>query len=446
MKTLWHFYLHLFENMIQYKKVINMARNRRNKRSSIKKITKTISPKQFLTVITILITISLMCFTIIAFRNRQEESILAMQREELNKTISAIYEETERNITQSKQTARDTIIRISAVGDILCGNEMISDGYDEATNTYSFLHMFQNTTSILEKSDLVLGTMETNFTEEEYSGYGKRNAPKEFAQAVKNSGINFVTISHNHSLDYGIEGLKTTKKYLQELGYHTVGDTLEKQSVIIQEIRGAKIAFLSYTYGVENESSKSKEELKAINIYCDELAKNDLEYAKEKADFCIVLMHWGDPYATEPNNDQKRIAKFLVENGANVILGNHPAAIQTMEILQTKEGENAFVAYSLGNYISSIMNEVSKVELVLNIELRKSQKDGTVVISKVDYTPLYVLDNGTNAENRYELIDMKGVAKAYANGNKEIISKQTYKKLIDGLSLLKKVISTEKEQ
>ena len=38
-------------------------------------------------------------------------------------------------------------------------------------------------------------------------------------------------------------------------------------------------------------------------------------------------------------------------------------------------------------------------------------EDGKVVLSKVDYTPIYVLDNGQQAKNRYELIDMKGTAK-----------------------------------
>lgn len=422
-----------------------MARSRRNKRS-FKKIINIIPLKSFLTILTVLVAIIFLCIFIIFYRNTQEEQLLAKQREELEKNIHAIYEETEQSIATSNETARDTTIRISAVGDILCGNEMIADAYDESTNTYSFSHMFQNITSLMNNSDMVLGTMETNFTDEAYSGYGKRNAPKEFAQAVKDSGINLVTISHNHSLDYGIEGFKATKEYLQELGYDTVGDTLGENSVTIKEIKGAKIAFLSYTYGVESESSKSKKELQAINVYSDKLAKQELKYAKENADYIFVLMHWGDPYATTPNEEQKRIANFLVENGANVILGNHPAAIQMMEIIENQQGENALVAYSLGNYISSISEEVSKVELVLNIELRKSGKDGIVVLSKVDYTPLYVLDNGTKAENRYELIDMKGLAKAYAGGNHAIVTKQTYNKLMDGLKLLEKVISTEKEQ
>ena len=151
-------------------------------------------------------------------------------------------------------------------------------------------------------------------------------------------------------------------------------------------------------------------------------------------------MHWGDVYSTTKNDEQKKIADFLIENGANVILGNHSAAIQPMEIKQNSEGENVFIAYSLGNYICADNNDTSKVELVLNISLRKSGETGKVTLNKVNYTPIYMLDNGENAENRFELIDMKGVAKAYANGEKTNINRDTYNKLIDGLDLLEKVI------
>lgn len=111
-----------------------------------------------------------------------------------------------------------------------------------------------------------------------------------------------------------------------------------------------------------------------------------------------------------------------------------------MEIVQNSEGKNVLVAYSLGNYISGETMDISKIELVLNIELRKNGETGEVVLSKVDYKPIYVLDNGTKAEDRYELIDMKETAKAYAEGNKKIVNKATYNKLVEGLKKLEGII------
>lgn len=443
-----------------------MSRNRRGKRKiEINQITDSIDLKTFLEVVAVLMVIIVVCIVTIVARNYRDRSLLAKQKEELEQSVEEIFAETiqsiadngtsadneqsnndeNKEVTNNEAQKEETIIRISAVGDILCNDELLQDGYQKDTKTYYFDNMFQNITGFISKSDAVIGTMETSFTNNQYSGYGNRNSPKEFGQAVKKSGINLVSITTNHSLDYGISGLKETKKYLQEIGFSTVGDRLEEQTVNIQEIKGTKIAFLSYTYGVENQNKKTKEELGSINIYDEKIAKEELEYANENADYTFVIMHWGDPYATEPSKEQKQIADFLIENGADVILGNHPAAIQPMEVRQNKEGENVFIAYSLGNYISSIDNEKSKVELVLNIELRKDE-EGKIVLSKVDYTPLYVLDNGSSAKNRFELIDMKGVAKEYAGGNTKIVDKKTYNKLLDGLKLLEKVVKVNENE
>ena len=415
-----------------------MSRSRRKKRT-FKKITDVISLKMFLSIMAILAVIIIACLGTIYYRSYQDKQLLAKQRQELDEKIESIFTETIQNIADSNSNKPDTIIRISAVGDILCGEEMLEDA-KQGENNYSFDAMFQKITSLMKKSDISLGTMETNFVDKPYSGYGNRNSPKEFGEAVKNSGINLVSISTNHSLDYGIQGLNQTKKYLQNTGFSVVGDRLDEETVLIKTVKNTKIAFLSYTYGVEEQDKKKKEELEALNIYSEELAKKELEYAKENADYIFVIMHWGELYKTDPSKEQKEIADFLIENGANVILGNHPAAIQPMEVKQNSNGENVFVAYSLGNYISSINNDTSKVELVLNIELRKNGETGKVALSKVDYTPIYVLDNGNNASNRYELIDMKGVAKEYAGGNTKIVDKKTYQKLLEGLKLLEKVV------
>lgn len=416
-----------------------MARNRRNKRSS-RSILEVMSSKTFITLTIILAIIIVICSITIFYRNDRERKILAEQRAELEKNIEAIFEETEKNIANSNNTIRDSIIRISAVGDILCENSILEDAYDKDTQNYDFTSMFKNMSTFFADSDITVGTMETNYTDNKYSGYGQRNSPISFAEALKNIGIDLVSISTNHSLDYGIEGLQETKRALEGIGYDVVGDNLGENRVKIKTIKNTKIAFLSYTYGFENQNSKTKDELDSANIYNSEIAKKDLEYAKANADYSIIIMHWGDAYSTKPNKEQQNIAKFLVENGADMILGNHASAVQKMEIMQNSEGKNVLVAYSLGNYISGETMDISKIELVLNIELRKSGETGEVMLSRVDYTPIYVLDNGTKAENRYELIDMKGTAKAYAEGNKKIVNKSTYNKLVDGLKKLEGII------
>ena len=157
-------------------------------------------------------------------------------------------------------------------------------------------------------------------------------------------------------------------------------------------------------------------------------------------------MHWGDELTETVNDEQKDIADFLVENGVNLIIGSHPSIVQKMEIRQNSNGENVFIAYSVGTYASSLSNEKAKEELVLNIELRKSRKDGKISLNKVDYTPIYMLDNGESSQNRFELIDMKKTATSYKGDGTDKISKETYDKLVEGLNRLNKALGVNNNQ
>lgn len=412
-----------------------MPRNRRNTRR-IKSIKDVLNTKTFLTIVFILLTIIIVCIGINEYKRYEDKKLLAEQKEELEKQSEEIFSAISADISQTNQniSESDVLIKMSAVGDILCSNEMLEDAYNESTKTYDFSHMFNNVSGFINEADIVMGTMETGIIEGEYN---EKNAPMEFARAVKNSGVNLVTISHNHSLDNGVNGLKETRENLEKIGFDVVGDKIEDaNAVCIKEVKNTKIAFLTYTCFMDKDAEK--EELNCVNMYSEEQVKSDIEYAKEnEAEYICVMIHWGDAISSTVSKEQKEIADFLVENGANLILGAHPSVVQPMEVRQNKDGENVFIAYSIGTYISTLSAEEARTELVLNIELRKSGKDGKVYLNKVDYTPIYMLDNGESAENRFELVDMKSTAMGYTTGgDTQKITRETYDKLVEGLNRL----------
>ena len=111
--------------------------------------------------------------------------------------------------------------------------------------------------------------------------------------------------------------------------------------------------------------------------------------------------------------------------------------------MQNSEGKNVLVAYSLGNYISSLKYEDANLELVLNIEITKTSDSDIAILQRVDYTPIYMLDNGEGTENRFQLIDMKQVAKDYAGGKRDRISRATYDDIIKKLEKLKELLNAK---
>ena len=163
----------------------------------------------------------------------------------------------------------------------------------------------------------------------------------------------------------------------------------------------------------------------------------------QNSDFIICIMHWGDVNSSNISDEQRQITDFLIANGADMILGSHPAVVETMEMKKGADGRDVLVAYSLGNYISSLSYEDANVELILNMEIVKTNEMKKAVLDIVDYTPIYVLDNGKDAENRYVLEDMKQLAIDYTNGDRSKIDRQTYDKIIEKLDKLNRLVNGE---
>lgn len=420
-------------------------RNRRNVRKK-RNIVEIISNKNFIIISSILLIIILLSMGILYYRQYKDKELLAKQKSELEKQTHEIFEDIETPASNTSASVQGkTTVKIAAVGDILCGTDMLSDA--KQGETYNFNYMFNGILKFIKNADLSIGTLETNFTENEYSGVGKYNSPIEFLQAVKNSGVELVSVAHNHILDYGVSGYDETIKKIQdnELDITGIKDNTENEnkdfSGIIKEVNGIKIAVLSYTYGLSNDGKLTEEEKNVANIYSEEKVKFDIDYAKENSNYIMVIMHWGEVNNSVVSPWQEEVKNYLVDNGVDMILGSHPSVIEPMEIVQNSEGRNVLVAYSLGNYISSLKYENADVELILNIEITKESDSEKAVLKKVDYTPIYVLDNGTKADNRFELTDMKQLAVDYAGGDTTKISRTVYNKLINKIEWLDGIVN-----
>lgn len=439
-------------------------RNRRNTRKR-NVVLDTITNRNFIIIVSILLAVIIVAEGVIQIRKYQDRKLLAKQAEELEKQTGEIFTAIENELTNpstnGETTVRTKTAKISAVGDILCQMDMIDDA--KTSDGYDFSHMFTGISKFVKNSDIAIGTLETNFVDGKYSGVGKYNSPIEFLKAVKDSGIGLVSLAHNHVLDYGTQGLETTISKIKEQNIEITGikenlertneqdeNTLDEEKQEnpdftgnIKEINGIKIAFLGYTYGLSNENEVNEEEKKKANIYSEELAKKDIEYAKQSSNYIIAIMHWGDVNSSEISEYQRNITSFLVENGVDMILGAHPSVVEPMEMIQTEEGKNVLVAYSLGNYMSTLKYDDANVELILNIQISKSSDSDKAVLQKVDYKPIYVLDNGTKAENRFELTDMKKLAQDYANGDTSRISRKTYESIISKLEKLQNTVNSK---
>ena len=345
----------------------------------------------------------------------------------------------------------DTVINIVGIGDSLCHSQNFKDAYDSETGTYDFSPMFKNVTKYIENATVAVGNLETTLAGEErgYSGYPTFNSPDELALDLKEMGIDILTTANNHCLDTGYNGLVSTLNTLDEYGIDHTGTSRseeEQNTILFKDLEGIKTAFLCYTYGTNGIPIPSGRDY-SVNLIDKEFMKEQLDKAKEEgSELIVVSMHWGSEYRIKQTEEQEDLAEFLIKNGADIILGNHSHVPEPMEMkevtLDDGSKREGFVIYSMGNFFSAQTQEYTRDTLIVNVEVRKNGQTGEITIDKANYTPVYVYDNGTNAKDRYELLDIENIISEYESGNSEY-SESMYNLMKSELKKITEIVGPE---
>lgn len=331
---------------------------------------------------------------------------------EIQPTISEQIE-TENNEILKKE---DISIRITAIGDIMCHNTQYNDAYNKNTGNYDFSYVFSDIKQYIDSADIAIGNLETTFAGKEkgYSSYPQFNTPEQLATNLKDLGIDVVSTANNHCMDSRYSGLVSTLDYLDKSGIDHMGTNRskeEQENILLKDVNGIRIAFLSFTYGT-NGIPVPQDKDYAVNFIDKDLILKQIKLAKEQEpDLICASMHWGIEYQTKQNSEQEELAELLFKNGVDIILGSHPHVLQPMEkktvTLEDGTVKEVFIIYSLGNFMSGQTKNNTKNSIILNLYITKNGETEKIVIDKVDYIPIYMYRQSNNTTQRYKILEME---------------------------------------
>lgn len=357
------------------------------------------------------------------------------------------------NTQQTATVPEPTTIHMSAIGDIMCHLTNIKNAYNPTSKDYDFSNVFKNIKDYTQNADITIGNLETTFAGEArgYTGYPTFNTPEILGKNLKDIGVDVLSTANNHCMDKGYSGLVSTLNFLDQYGISHMGTSRseeEQNKILVKDVNGIKIAFLSFTYGTNGITVPSDKSY-SVNLIDKELIKKQIELAKaENVDVICVNMHWGIEYKLKQNSTQEDLADFLFENGVDIILGSHPHVLEPMEkrtiTLEDGTTKDGFIIYSLGNFVSGQIYANTKSTVILDVQITKDSDD-KISIDSVNYTPVYLYDKGANAKSRsrYTLIDIQKSISDYENSNNNSVSKSLYNTLKDELTNIKKTVGEE---
>lgn len=241
--------------------------------------------------------------------------------------------------------------------------------------TYSYSSCYRYIRNDVSAADLAIVNLEVVLGGSRYGGYPSFCAPDSFLYAARDAGFDVFLFANNHCLDRGRRGALRTLQMMDSLGIEHCGvyrDSVDRESryPLVIERKGVRVALLNYTYGTNGIPVPPP---LIVNIIDKEVIKTDIARAKAlHADVIIACMHWGDEFVSLPSDDIRRLASWLLKQGVDHVIGNHPHVLQPVEVCRDADtpGKNV-VAYSLGNLISGMYARGRDGGMVLRLGIQK---------------------------------------------------------------------------
>jgi len=254
---------------------------------------------------------------------------------------------------------------------------------------YDFRPMFDQVRPLLSEADLAICHLETTLsvTDTDLSGYPRFRAPGELADAIAGAGYDGCSISSNHALDFGFDGVVTTLNQLDRVGVRHSGTArshAEATTPTIYNVGGVRVGHLSFSYGfngalVPPEAPWSANLIDPARILADAAATR-----QAGAQLVVVSLHWGAEYRSAPTSEQRALGQQLLASpDVDLIIGHHAHVVQPVQRIGDE-----FIVYGLGNFLSgqSAAPRRDGVVVLVDVEIRS----GVPKVEAIRYQPTWV--------------------------------------------------------
>ncbi len=361
------------------------------------------SPLPIIIAILALVFVGLLAFFVLRACNKPSDS-----SSESTQNAAGQQGTVEEATAEAKDEPSDGSVDVNLlmVGDILFHYQVRMSGL-KSDGTRNYDHVFAHVLDELEDKDIKILNQETPLGGAKYggtasdgfSGYPEFNGPQEMADAEVKAGFNVVLKATNHAMDNASSNEDPYALVRSEQNYWAknypevavIGeanpddDSTSVDDVYVFEKDGFKIALLNYTQDLNG--NESWDSLGMVSMLDEDHVKETMAKAREIADMIVVFPHWGDEYNLEPVEMQYEWAQFFVDEGADVIIGNHPHVIEPVTVLKGEDGKKVPCYWSTGNFISTSPSNESLVGGIAEVTLHKD-KDGNCSVASAAFKPI----------------------------------------------------------
>ncbi|WP_408638281.1 CapA family protein [Paenibacillus glufosinatiresistens] len=232
--------------------------------------------------------------------------------------------------------------------------DILLDGYvGNQIARYGTKYPFLKTAPLLKPADLAFANLETPVSIRGKASQGKtfvfRSKP-ETLEGLVYAGIDGVTLANNHILDYGQQAMLDTLIHLDRnrIGRTGAGANIKEAfRPYVKTIGGKSVAVLGVSRVLSGPAWYAGEKTPgAASAYTDEPMLSAVRASAKTHDFTVVYIHWNQEFKDYPEAYARKLARSLIDSGADLIIGAHSHCLMGVEYYKHKP-----IYYSLGNFV-----------------------------------------------------------------------------------------------
>jgi poly-gamma-glutamate synthesis protein (capsule biosynthesis protein) len=197
---------------------------------------------------------------------------------------------------------------------------------------------------------------------EPLSSYPRFRAPTALAADLAAAGFDGCSVSSNHALDFGEQGVAATLAAMDAAGLRHAGTARSPQeaaAVTLYDAGGIRVAQLSYAYGFNGFRPPAGKEWLANQIDAARITETARAARAAGAEVVVVSLHWGNEYTHGVVASQQTVADALAaEPGlVDLVVGHHAHVVQPV----SKVGD-LWVVWGMGNLLSNNTPQCCRAE------------------------------------------------------------------------------------
>ena len=232
--------------------------------------------------------------------------------------------------------AAEKQITLTFVGDCTLGSEERLMGKDysfaQAVERVGYAGFLSAVEPLFRSDDLTVANFEGVLKDNAYGKANKtycfRGLPA-YAQILSLGSIDAVSLSNNHTGDFGNAGRKSTRSALENAGVSWFDAT----DAFYYERDGMTVAFCGFWRA--GYYARREEYVQLIQ-----------SLRQKGADVVVCMLHFGQEYSPLHSEEQTEMARTMIDAGADLVIGHHPHVVQGVEVYR-----NRTICYSLGNFL-----------------------------------------------------------------------------------------------